>query len=137
MSMKTTAGVQAPPRRGKVVWRWGLLVGYAACIFTLSAIPGHSLPAVRVSDKLIHVGEYGLLGVLLCRALGGVTAWPRTRIAFLSALAAILYGASDELHQLFVPQRSAELADVVANSLGATLAVWGWLKAATRWPWLQ
>jgi VanZ family protein len=91
-----------------------------------------------MSDKLIHAGEFGLFSVLLCRALRGhMTTWPSTRIAWLSVLTATVYGATDEFHQLFVPQRSAEFVDLVADSLGATLAVWGWLKAGLRWPWLQ
>ena len=138
MSIQTTEGVQKPPPRYNVVWRWGLLVAYAACIFTLSAIPGRSLPGIHINDKVIHAAEYSLLSVLLCRALAGhMTARSQMRIACLSALAAILYGATDEFHQLFVLQRSAELSDFVADSLGATLAAWGWLKAGTRWRWMQ
>jgi VanZ family protein len=52
-------------------------------------------------------------------------------------LATSVYGATDELHQLFVPQRSTELSDVVADSLGAALAAWVWLKASIRWRWLR
>ena len=72
------------------------------------------------------------------RAFGGhAPTWPRARFAVLSILAVILYGATDEFHQFFVPQRAAELADLGADSLGASLAVWGWLKATARWTWLQ
>ena len=75
MSMKRS--VQEPPQRYKVVWRWVLLGGYAACIFALSSIPGQALPTVHVSDKLIHTGEYGLLGILMCRALTAqLPTWP-------------------------------------------------------------
>jgi len=138
VAMQIMAGVRRLPRRYKVFWRWGFLVGYTAGIFLLSAIPGHALPTVRVSDKLIHAVEFGLLAVLLCRALRvSVTTWSHSRIIFVSALIAIFYGATDEFHQLFVPQRSAELVDLAADSLGATLAVWGWFKAGTRWTWLQ
>ena len=126
------------PQHYQVFWRWVLLGGYAACIFALSSIPGQALPGVRVSDKLIHIGEFGLLGILMCRALTAqLPTWTRSRIALLSLLAAICYGASDEFHQLFVPARSAELTDVAADSVGITLAVWGWLKVGTRWTWLR
>jgi len=101
-------------------------------------MPGQALPSVRVSDKLIHIGEFGLLGLLMCRALTAhLPTWPRSRIALLSFLAALFYGASDELHQLFVPARSAELADLAADSLGVTLAVWGWFKLTAHWTWLR
>ena len=136
--MKITRVGPKSPQGCKIVGRWVLLTAYMACIFTLSAIPGNLLPDVRVSDKLIHTVEYGLLGVLMYRAFGGhAPTWPRARIAVLSILAVILYGATDEFHQFFVPQRVAELADLGADSLGAGLAVWGWLKATARWTWLQ
>src|SRR5574341_1204407 len=134
MSMQSR--VQESPQRYKVFWRWVLLGGYLVCIFALSSIPGQALPHVRVSDKLIHTGEYGLLGLLMCRALTAqLTTWPRSRIALLSLLVAIFYGATDEFHQLFVPARSAELADLAADSVGVTLAVWGWLIVGARWTW--
>jgi VanZ family protein len=133
-----STGAVPPPQRYRMVWRWSLVVVYAACIFVLSSIPGHAFPGVRISDKLIHIGEYGLLGVLLCRALGGhLIIWPRARIALWSAVIASLYGATDELHQLFVPQRVADLSDLAADGLGAMLAAWGWLKASTRWTWVR
>lgn len=138
MAMQSTEAVPGPLRRYQVVWRWGVLMGYMVCIFTLSGMPGRSLPSMHVSDKLLHAGEYGLLGLLMCRALAGhLPTWPRARIAMLSALAASFYGATDEFHQLFVPQRSAEFVDFVMDGLGATLAAWGWCQAAARWKWLQ
>ncbi len=128
------SSVQEPRQRYKVVWRWVLLGGYVACIFALSSIPGQHLPHVRVSDKLIHAGEFGLLGILMCRALTArLPTWPWARIALLSILATVFYGATDEFHQLFVPARTAELADLAADSLGATLAAWGWLKVGAHW----
>jgi VanZ family protein len=36
---------------------------------------------------------------------------------------ASLYGASDELHQSFIPGRSPEIGDWVADTLGALIAV--------------
>lgn len=136
--MRSTDAAARLPRRSSVAWRWGLLAGYMACIFILSSIPGRSLPQVRISDKLLHVGEYGLLSVFMCRALRGqMPAWPRARIALLGALAAVGYGATDEFHQLFVPYRSADLTDLAADSLGAILAAWGWYKASVRWPRVQ
>jgi VanZ family protein len=128
----------ASPRRFQTIWRWGLLGGYAACIFLLSSMPGQTLPKVHVNDKLIHTGEFALLGFLMCRALASqMPTWPRPRIACLSLLVAIVYGATDEFHQLFVAARSAEWADLAADSVGAALAVWIWLKAGGYWTWIQ
>jgi VanZ family protein len=40
-------------------------------------------------------------------------------LMLLSVVSASLYGISDEIHQSFVPFRDAEVADVIADILGA------------------
>jgi hypothetical protein len=122
----------------KVLWRWLLVLAYAGGIFAVSAIPGNALPALKVSDKLVHAVEFGILAFLLCRALGAhMPARSRRLVMVASVLAAMTYGAVDEAHQLLVAQRMTEFGDFVADSLGATLAGWGWLKIGQHWPWLQ
>ena len=39
-----------------------------------------------------------------------------------SCLITVLYGATDELHQYFVPNRSCDIWDFVANAVGAVIA---------------
>ena len=130
--------MQVCSQRVQLGWRLACLAGYAVCIFTLSSIPGQALPSVHISDKLIHAGIFRLLGFLLCRALSPqLPTWRPSRIALLSLLLTIGYGATDELHQLFVPARSAEMADLIADGIGAALAVWGWLQWSARWTWLR
>jgi VanZ family protein len=89
-------------------------------------------------DKVLHMLAFGLGTVLLCRALQcqAPVRSPR-QIACRSVLAVLGYGIADELHQARVPQRTAEVADVVADGLGAALAAWGWRYGASRWPWLR
>ena len=82
------------------------------------------LPAVDlISDKLIHLGAYTLLGLLFLRAFhGGLPAalrWLPTLGAVLSTAA---YGGLDEIHQGFVEGRVRELADFAADLAGAILA---------------
>ncbi len=64
------------------------------------------------SDKVFHAGAYAVLGALL--TLGTGRPW-------LGALLATLYGATDEFHQYFVPGRAADVLDLVADGVGATL----------------
>lgn len=42
----------------------------------------------------------------------------------LSVLCSSLYGISDEIHQHFVPYRSADLMDVLAGTLGGIMGVY-------------
>jgi VanZ family protein len=92
---------------------------YMAVIFAVSAQP-NPLPEVtaRVSDKVLHLVEYSGLAALLVRALTR-EGWG-WRDAMLAAIVMTsLYGASDEYHQAFVPNRSPAVSDWVADSLGA------------------
>lgn len=74
-------------------------------------------------DKVLHAGVYALLGLLFYRALdtlAGLTG-RRALILALSAVMATLFGAGDEWHQSFVPARSAEFADLLADFTGGVL----------------
>ena len=42
---------------------------------------------------------------------------------FLSAVVTVVYGFSDEFHQLYVPGRSADMYDLAADAAGALLFV--------------
>ena len=105
-------------------WRaWALVLAYAAMVFVLSAQsrPLPFLPATLFRlDWLLHLAEYAVLGALLARALraagrpaAGAFAW--------ALLLASLYGVSDEIHQAFVPNRSADPRDWAADTAGAAI----------------
>ena len=74
--------------------------------------------------KLGHLTEYGVLAVLLWRAVRGTL---RSRSsAATAALVFILsaaFAASDEFHQLFAPSRSASLGDVFIDIYGALIGL--------------
>ena len=69
--------------------------------------------------KTAHASEYALLGLLLFGAMAGKT---RMRILY-SWAASSCYAATDEIHQLFVPGRSAQFTDVCIDSAGASLGI--------------
>ena len=74
-------------------------------------------------DKVAHVLLYLVLGLLLhllfrsssYRALS-------TRPGLFAVLFGVLYGVTDELHQYFVPSRSASALDLAADLLGFLIA---------------
>jgi VanZ family protein len=113
---------------------WGLAVAWAVLIFVLSSIPGEALAPVQLFvgvDKAAHASVYAVLGA--CVLLAARRTWnlsSRTGVLLAAALAAG-YGITDELHQLFVPGRSADGLDVVADGLGALLGA----IVAERRPW--
>lgn len=95
-----------------------------AIIFALSSIPDLGALPGGVSDKSGHALGYGILGVLLLRAFaGGRLSGVTWRSVLLAIAAATAYGVTDEFHQAFVPGRSPDALDVVADLLGASSAV--------------
>ena len=94
-----------------------------ALIFASSSRSSAGAPPIPGIDKLVHFAVYGLLATLVCR-IG-----PGWRAAAFAILVASTYGALDEWHQSFVPGRSSEVMDWVADTSGAMLGVF----AYTRW----
>src|SRR5262249_36643446 len=74
-------------------------------------------------DKDLHAMLYAGLGVLVVRALTGGF---RRRVTLVIVGATIVigaaYGVSDEFHQSFVPMRRVEALDVVAGTVGISIA---------------
>ncbi|MFN8543546.1 MAG: VanZ family protein [Candidatus Binatia bacterium] len=68
--------------------------------------------------KLAHVTEFGVLSVLLYRALH-TPLRSRRRAAVLALVLAAGYAVLDELHQHFVPGRTAAAADCLLDTAGA------------------
>ena len=114
---------------------WLPAVAWAATLFLFSSAPSLPTPA-DVGDKVMHGGAYAVLGAL---CLLGITGWRWHSITLASALVAWLvatmYGVTDEVHQSFVPGRTPDVGDVVADAMGAALAVgllWAWAILARR-----
>jgi VanZ family protein len=94
---------------------------WAALIFWASSQP-NPFPELPRSlfdhDKLLHAGAYAVLGALVHGALGGARVRPWVALA-LAIGVGTAYGASDEWHQSFVPNRSSDPGDLAADAVGA------------------
>jgi VanZ family protein len=98
------------------------VAAYCAAIFWLSSQshPPHSDLRFIGSDKLAHFVLYGGLAALVSLGLRANPKGVSPRVQWLVPIIfAALYGVTDEIHQLFVPERSFDPWDMVANSLGA------------------
>jgi VanZ family protein len=88
-------------------------------IFILSSFPApevvHHVP-IWYHIKLVHLVEYGFLCFLFLQTLNDQ---PIQKRIFLAILFTTLYGVTDEIHQMFVPNRTAQLVDIITNFLGA------------------
>lgn len=102
---------------------WAPVAAYMLGIFVLSSLPSARIPGA-ISDKLVHAVFYGGLAVVTLRATAGGRAAGLGLVSMgVAWLIATLYGVSDEWHQSFVPGRSADADDVVADAVGAAIAV--------------
>ncbi len=108
-------------------WRplllWLAVAAWAALIFYLSAQPSLSTNLGAwdyVLRKLAHMTEYGILCLLLWRALRQHIQSDRTAI-LLAAAIALSYAVSDEYHQTFVPGRAGTALDVGFDLVGIAI----------------
>src|SRR5262245_36462838 len=92
-------------------------------IFIASSIPDVPPLPGGMSDTSGHSLGYAILGALLLRALaGGRMRGVTWRTALATVVLATLYGVSDEFHQSFVPHRTPDVYDVLADAIGAAAA---------------
>jgi VanZ family protein len=101
------------------------LVIYWLILFILTTLPGNEAISIGVNDKIEHFGAYGLLSAILYLNLLFQKKFPLLGKypATFTLLVASLYGMLDELHQIFVPGRTADVRDWLADFLGSLLAV--------------
>lgn len=117
-------------------WRaWWPAGAWAALVLTLTSIPHPETPLPEVAglDKLAHVALYAVLGLLAAFGAARDERLLRRPTALLllgiTGCLAVL-GALDELHQAWIPGRSADVLDWVADLVG------GALGALAGLPWL-
>ncbi len=110
-------------RAGRKLALWAPVAVYAAVLYHFSGrVPPPPLFSA-VWDKALHAGAYAGLAFLLIRALHGGLGRFRPGLALAGAVGAVLYGASEEVRQSFIPGRFASGADLLADAIGTGFAV--------------
>lgn len=107
-------------------WRWIPAILWCGWIYYATSSPAFGAGSTRavfgvfnfVARTGAHVAVFGLLA-LLVRWAAGPGRWSTAGAwAF-----ATIYGATDEIHQAFVPGRGASIEDVFLDSAGAAVAL--------------
>jgi VanZ family protein len=115
-----------PERRFFVLFMgfWLPVLLYVTVIFALSSQAYLPSPIhFTYGDKLAHVAEYLVLGLLLVRALRATLRVSRPLFAAMIAIGfVVLVGASDEFFQSFIPGRQSDIFDLLADVLGGAIA---------------
>lgn len=101
-------------RRLRIIgWTGAILLAIGIFLESSSSDIGSMLPNLPPgSDKVAHAFSYALLSACLTLA----TARPG-----IAVVASGLYGLSDEFHQSFVPRRTSDVFDLVADVVGAVI----------------
>jgi len=115
----------------QALWIWGPLVAYLVLIFYLSSLS--QIPwAASYPDYLEHSVEYFGLAILAARALNhGLLRPVPPRTLLIAFVLCVAYASLDELHQYFVPNRLADVHDVLSDAVGAGIGL-GALHAGRR-----
>jgi len=113
-----------------MVRRWAPVFVYMAGLFALSSISSPPTFPGEPSDKVVHAWLYAGLGAVCLWAVAD-RRWNQitARRVIDAVLMAIAYGAFDEFHQSLVAGRQSDVADLVADGLGAAvaaIALWLW-----------
>jgi VanZ family protein len=107
---------------GRRLVNWAAVLVWAGIIFYLSSLPELGLRhRSLLIPKIAHVMEYAVLTFLLVRALASHGLALRYML-WIAAPLALIYAASDELHQSFVPNRHCSPLDVLIDSVGIGIA---------------
>jgi VanZ family protein len=98
---------------------------WAIVLFGASSIPSDAMPQsiILSQDKLLHMGVYAVLGFLLYRGIRRRNAGAWLAAGWWTLGISVVYGASDEFHQYFVPGRSMDIFDLMADAIGAACAI--------------
>ena len=98
---------------------WGCL------IFVLSSIPRNDFPHITLFpgyDKIIHAGLFFVFCGLAHRAFRYQPNRLLVQLSlFFALVATVVYGFSDEFHQLYVMGRTADIYDMLADTFGGVL----------------
>ncbi len=114
----------------------------------VSSLPNHSLPgdgslSEQIISNLAHIPAYGLLTFLWLKTFekGLSKSQLLKKINALILIGLILFAVSDEIHQSFIPGRTASYVDVALNVIGILCglslfsAKGGFLPRAMLAPW--
>ena len=113
-----------------------MLAGWVALTFTLTSIPNPEFgPSFPGADKVAHFGFYGVMGFLFVLWRREIGTGAAAAVVWAAIFAALL-GAVDEFHQQWIPGRSMELLDWVADFAGGTAGGFCSAVAASMLPFL-
>ena len=117
--------------RSPLLSLWIPVIAYMAMLFVFSSLSTLPSPPAGFSFYDAHIAAYAGLAALTARATGEGLRDVSWRAVLGAIVISSLYGVSDEYHQMFVPGRSFEVLDMVADAIGSVAgasAVGAWSR---------
>lgn len=113
-----------------------MLAVWVALTLTLTSIPNPEFgPSFPGADKIAHFGFYGVMGFLFVLWRTEIGTGAAAAVVWAAIFAALL-GAVDEFHQQWIPGRSMDLLDWVADFAGGTAGGFCSAVAVSMFPFL-
>lgn len=114
-----------------------LPLAYMGLIWLLSSYPSDAVvdtgtPYDRTFKESLHLIEFGILYMLVILALLSYGKLNH-QSSFMAACFSVFYGLTDEIHQYFVPSRSASVVDLLKDAIGV-YAAWYLINKALLVP---
>lgn len=78
---------------------------------------------ITIIRKSAHFIEYFILGILVIRVLKDYNNISN-KLCIIGLIICFLYSCSDEIHQIFVPDRSGELKDVLLDTSASCISIY-------------
>jgi len=100
-------------------------IAYMALVFALSANPmPEQVPDYWQIDKLYHFSAYLVMGALWARALfNGRAGRPAAVLLVAAVVITVFFGGMVEVYQSFLPYRTGDILDALANGAGGLAGV--------------
>jgi len=99
---------------------------WAAIILLSMSLPAQYIPKVKIFgyDKIAHIGVFFVFGILIYRS---IINWKHKPGSILISLMFMLFfvmvfGCVSELYQHFIPGRTPDIFDFIADSIGGLMA---------------
>ena len=77
---------------------------------------------IFIIRKLAHITEYLILGILFLNVLKDYNII-NTKLVIITILFCFSFAISDEVHQLFIQNRSGKITDILIDTLGSSIGV--------------
>jgi len=112
----------------------GIALTWSIFVTVLLCLPGSAFPSKKwfdeiLLDKWIHICLFSVMVFLWCWVAASQLTWKKIRFFYEIAFYFFVYGVAMEFVQkYFIPNRSFDIADMIADGIGCAIGLVIFLK---------